>query len=294
MGESDADLPSEGLKLLGKFLRSKRKSIAPEGRGITTNRRRLVPGLSREETAALADIGASWYARLEAGRVPNPSLATMRAIARALQLNAAEETFALQLAGILPQSEPKPDDIAVRPLAALLDGGDLVSMSLWDRYLAPKAWNAVADAMYGLAHYPDPVQRNPIVHLEDPAVMRFFGDEFEPTARNLVGMFRRAYSTGEPTDYARQVYALGSKLATFQKFWGEHLVSDAVSPNGRIVVRHHAVVGKFSALPLDLLMPDEARLRILSPADEESREKFERLRAMGTPFVSEVAVEAAN
>ena len=90
------------LRELGNFLRARRRTISPEENGLPTTRRRLVPGLSRDETAALADIGSSWYARLEAGRVAQPTLATMRAIARALRLDPYEERFVLELAGLLP------------------------------------------------------------------------------------------------------------------------------------------------------------------------------------------------
>jgi transcriptional regulator with XRE-family HTH domain len=88
------------LKTLGLLFREKRRGVTPKECGITTSRRRLSPGLSRAEAAALADIGSSWYARLEAGRVQYPTIATLRAIARVLKLTPDEFQFTLELAAV--------------------------------------------------------------------------------------------------------------------------------------------------------------------------------------------------
>jgi transcriptional regulator with XRE-family HTH domain len=88
------------LKELGDFLRAKRHALSPEQCGIETTRRRLSPGLSRYEAASFANIGSSWYARLEAGRVLHPTPATMRALARALQLTRSEARHMFALAGL--------------------------------------------------------------------------------------------------------------------------------------------------------------------------------------------------
>jgi transcriptional regulator with XRE-family HTH domain len=94
------------LKALGLLLREKRRDITPKECGITTSRRRLSPGLSRAEAAALADIGSSWYARLEAGRVQYPTIATLRAIAGVLKLSPAEFQLALELAAVAEAESP--------------------------------------------------------------------------------------------------------------------------------------------------------------------------------------------
>jgi transcriptional regulator with XRE-family HTH domain len=274
------------LKVLGKFLRAKRRSLLPEECGVNTHRRRLSPGLSREETAVLAHIGASWYARLEAGRVPHPSLATMRAVSSALQLSPPEVTFAFELAGILTTNQPETQVVAtLGPISELLRSDDLVSMSIWGRYLAPIGWNLVGDAMYQFSRHANRVLRNPIVRLEDPEVVQFFGDAYDDYARSVVGLFRRGYSAGDLTPYGAEVFELGSKLATFRKYWDEHVVTDSVTVPGQQFVRHHPVVGSFSAIPIDLMLPEQQGfLRVLSAADEESRAKFLQLRALGRKY----------
>jgi transcriptional regulator with XRE-family HTH domain len=278
----------QGLKILGEFLRAKRYRTPPAERGIQTSSRRRLPGLSREEIASLADIGTSWYARLEAGHIPQPTLGTMRAVSQALRLNETETAFAFELAGIYTSeaggvSQPR----GANPIAEMLSGTGLVSMSLWDRFWGTIAWNAIADAMFQLSQFQDRVQRNPLVRIETEFATTFFGADYESWARNIVGTFRRAYSTGELTPYAEQVFQLASKLETFRKYWDQHVVTDASTPHGIVITRHHPEVGTFSAVPIDLAVPEQqAFIRILSPANEDSRAKFEALKAIGQDFSS--------
>jgi transcriptional regulator with XRE-family HTH domain len=282
----NVDSPDGRLKVLGSFLRAKRRSILPEAYGITTSRRRLAPGLSREETATLANLGASWYARLEAGHVPQPSLSTMRAVSQALRLSPIEVSFAFELAGILATDSAKDDPVdASGPISEMLSSLDLVAMSLWDRFLAPIGWNALGDAMYRFSSYANRVERNPVVRIDDEFTKGFFGDAYEAYARSIVGMFRRAYSTGELTPYAHEVFERGHESERFRRYWNEHVVADSATPPGERIVRHHPTVGTFSAVPIDLMLPKtKAFLRILSAADGDSREKFKVLAATGRVF----------
>jgi transcriptional regulator with XRE-family HTH domain len=277
--------------VLGQFLRAKRRRIAPNSRGMSSTRRRLVAGLSREETAALADIGASWYARLEAGRVPNPTLGTMRAVAQALQLSSAETSFVYELAGLIaPNATDTGALAAAQPLIELLRGNGLVAgMTLWDRFMMPVAWNAISDGMYLFSTFDNAIDRHPLVRLDSEFALNFFGDDYEPWARNAVGIFRRSYSTGEPPAYAREVFERAETRPSFRRFWGEHLVADSVTPYGTTFVRHHPLVGTFSASAIDLAVPEQqGHLRIISPADADAREKLERLRERGIAFSGEL------
>jgi transcriptional regulator with XRE-family HTH domain len=285
--EKTGDNPNpQSLKVLGEFLRARRYEIVPAERGIRASSRRRLPGLSREEVASSADMGTSWYARLEAGHVPRPTLMTMRAVTQSLGLNATETNFAFRLAGIYTAdlSETAPLRGGT-PISEMLSGTGMVAMSLWDKYWGPIAWNAIWDAMFQMSLYPDRVQRNAVVRLETDFAKTFFGADYEKWARSVVGMFRRAYSTGEPSPYAEQVYQLANKLETFRKYWDQHVVADAATPHGVIITRHHPEVGQFSAIPIDLALPEQqAFIRILSPADEEARAKFELLKTNGMDF----------
>jgi transcriptional regulator with XRE-family HTH domain len=274
---------AHSLKVLGQFLRAKRHRIVADP---PSRRRRIQPGLSRDEAATLANIGTSWYARLEAGRIPVPTLSTMRGVSQALQLKPAEVLFALELSGLLPADLLEAQPLVRHdPVVEMICGTGMLSMSLWDKYLAPTGWNAIADAMFLFSECPDRLSRNPVLRLEDEVVLKFFGADYENVARSLVGMFRRAYSTGEPTPYAHAVYERASELAIFRKYWDEHVVADAATSHGQSITRYHPEVGTFSAIPIDLAVPEPHLLvRILSPADDASRAKFEKLKTLGRNY----------
>ncbi len=282
-GKSRAD-----LRALGDFLRAKRRTVEPGQNGISRARRRLVPGLSRDEAASLADIGTSWYARLEAGRVAKPTLSTIRAVSTALQLNDAEQYFVLNLAGLLPRiSNGAPASETLSPLVALIANREPVSLSLWDRFLSPLGWNDVADAMYGFSETNSELERHPIVRLSNEQTIAFFGPHFETYARNLVGMFRRAFTGGEPTAHAREVYAIALTIPVFQKYWDQQVVADAVTDSEAPFVRHHWLVGDYTAMSTELLTHDDGvLLRIVAAADDQSRAKFALLAARGTSSVT--------
>jgi len=50
---------------LADFLRSRRERITPEEVGLPSGVRRRTPGLRREEVAALAGVGLSWYTSIK-------------------------------------------------------------------------------------------------------------------------------------------------------------------------------------------------------------------------------------
>jgi transcriptional regulator with XRE-family HTH domain len=78
---------------LRHFLVAARARISPQSLGLPTSRRRQVPGLRREEVAALIGVSEEWYARFESGRA-QLSLKALRRLASVLQLDAlASEAF---------------------------------------------------------------------------------------------------------------------------------------------------------------------------------------------------------
>ena len=84
---------------LRRFLQDRRSRITPDDVGITPFGRRRVPGLRREEVAALAGIGISWYTALEAGDANGVSEQTVLSVANALRLSTSERNYLLTLTG---------------------------------------------------------------------------------------------------------------------------------------------------------------------------------------------------
>src|SRR5579884_4127124 len=86
-------------KELSDFLRTRRARISPTDVGLLNGSRRRTPGLRREEVALLANIGVTWYTRLEQGLPINVSPDVLSSIADALKLDAYEREHLFVLAG---------------------------------------------------------------------------------------------------------------------------------------------------------------------------------------------------
>lgn len=78
---------SNDRNYLAEFLRARRELLQPEEVGLPRDDVRRVPGLRREELAALAGISVDYYLRLEQGRDHQPSEQVLSALGRALQLD---------------------------------------------------------------------------------------------------------------------------------------------------------------------------------------------------------------
>lgn len=101
-----------------EFLTSRRAKITPDQAGLSAyGTRRRVPGLRREEVAALAGVSVEYYAQLERGAARGVSDDVLHAIAGALQLDDAERTHLFDLARTASarSSRRRPTPPRVRP-----------------------------------------------------------------------------------------------------------------------------------------------------------------------------------
>src|ERR1700744_5617323 len=79
---------------LSEVLVAKRSALDPAALGVAASAsQRRVRGLRREELAALAGVSVDYYTRLEQGRPISPSDAVLDALATALRLDRAEQTY---------------------------------------------------------------------------------------------------------------------------------------------------------------------------------------------------------
>jgi len=136
---------------LSEFLTRHRKKLTPGDVGLPATERRRTPGLRREEVAALAGVGLTWYTWFEQGRDIQVSEKFLLSVAYALKLDDAECSHLFLLAHRRP---PPPEahqwDSVTANIQQLLD--DLprpayVQNLRWDVV----GWNAAADALFGFA-----------------------------------------------------------------------------------------------------------------------------------------------
>ncbi len=74
-----------------EFLMSRRANLTPEQAGLPVSGHRRVEGLRRDAVAMLADVSPEYYAKIERGHLAGVSDAVLESVARALQLDDAEQ-----------------------------------------------------------------------------------------------------------------------------------------------------------------------------------------------------------
>lgn len=222
---------------MGAFLRRRRGRLAPEAVGFAVVGRRRVPGLRREELAQLAGVSADYYIRVEQDRV-RPSDDVLRALARALDLDATERAHLLRLARGDDASAAGPPD-AVRPgVRALLDRLEPGVAFVLSPRMDVLAWTRTADHLYGLsgADIERNLARRAFLAREQYAMC-------SELAAETVGYLRRqAGLLPGDAELQRLIGELAMSSPTFAELWSRGDVNDPVA--GRKTI-WHPDVGRF-------------------------------------------------
>jgi transcriptional regulator with XRE-family HTH domain len=228
-----------------QFLASRRARISPQSVGLpVAGRKRRVPGLRREEVAALAGLSVDYYIRLERGAIVSASDSVLQAVARALQLDPAEQAHLLDLARAARPSAPRPrrrPPAAIDPhVQAVLDAMAGVPALVRTATLDLIATNALAHALYSELYDDDqPAAPNAArFTFLDPRARQFWPD-WDEVADDLIAHLRAAASPLDPalTDLVGE---LSTRSDEFRTLWARH----DVRARGRGAHRfRHPVVG---------------------------------------------------
>ena len=129
-----------------------RKMLKPADVGLPTTGGRRTPGLRREEVAALAGVGLTWYTWFEQGRDIQVSESFLLKVSKALKLDDAACSHLFLLAHRRPpplEARQWPTiDPLVQQLLDDLPGRPAYVINLrWDVI----AWNAAADRLFDLS-----------------------------------------------------------------------------------------------------------------------------------------------
>ena len=209
---------------LSEFLRARREQLKPGEFGLPTVGRRHTKGLRREEVAALAGIGLTWYTWFEQGRDIRVSSAFLDNLARALRLNPTERSYLFFLAGHHSNEREAIDSLAVAPsLRRLIEGLGPRPAYLKNMRWDVLAWNDAARFVFGDFADIAPERRN-IVWLTFTE-SRFRGSmaDWETDARRLIARFRADYSKISNDGLLRQLLAeLEAASADFRRLWHAH------------------------------------------------------------------------
>lgn len=207
---------------LAAFLRACRERLLPEDLGLPSGGRRRTPGLRREEVAALAGVGLTWYTWLEQGRDIGVSANFLDNLARVLKLDAAERRHLFLLAHERLPAEPGISWCVLPPLVRRLmhdlPHPAFVLNLRWDVL----GFNGLADNLLGLGAYPDG-QRNLLWQMfTNPDLHARFAP-WEPQALEMLSSFRRDFArAAEGTDIHEMAHELKRVSPEFKMWWEQH------------------------------------------------------------------------
>jgi transcriptional regulator with XRE-family HTH domain len=266
---------------LAGFLRSRREALRPSEVGLPEGGRRRTPGLRREEVAALAGVGATWYTWLEQARDVRASREVLDAIADALRLTPAERRHLLLLGRGEDVPIEGPSDEVVSPtLRRLVENLGPNPAQVLGRRWDILAWNdAFATIMGDPAERP-PEDRNSVWLLFTDPWRRQLASDWEHSARRVLARFRAdaARHVGDPA-FEAMVERLRAASPEARRWWKRHEVAGdddgrklLIHPEaGRMVFEH--VVFRPGAAP-------EMRVTMYTPMpDEDTPAKLARLMA---------------
>jgi transcriptional regulator with XRE-family HTH domain len=257
---------------LSDFLRTRRAKVMPSDVGFADGARRRTPGLRREEVALLANIGTTWYTRLEQGLPINVSVDVLDGIARALRLTTDERRHLYLLAGVsmppAPQEEERVSDLVLRVLHSLDPSPAYIRGRRWDVL----AWNRAADALSDFSSTSGP-SRNTVWRLfRDPGMPCRLGDP-GCMQRRAVANFR-AVAAKYPNDpsFLELIDDLKMNSAEFRELWAQHDVMGAVEGLKRYV---HPDLGELTLDYTAFELPGDGDIRMIvltaAPGSESER-----------------------
>lgn len=256
---------------VGEFLRTKRAALKPSDLGLPTISQRRVAGLRREEVAAAAAMGVTWYTWLEQGRDIQVSSEMLQRIARALLLSPTETTYLFDLAG-----KPAPEIREATPrlqatIKSLLDGYTAGPAFVMDELFNIKEFNALADLIYRFEGYDGPRRRNMFWRdFIDPFRRQLYVPWLE-NVTNAVGLLRSAYARrkGEPK-IEELVKDLCDASAEFTRLWDASRQRGPSSYAPAEVHLHVPNFGdlKFISVTLIIVTYPDWLLVLMSPTNE--------------------------
>jgi transcriptional regulator with XRE-family HTH domain len=270
---------------LSDFLRTRRAKIVPSDVGLADGARRRTPGLRREEVALLANIGTTWYTRLEQGLPINVSADVLAAISRALRLTSDERRHLYLLAGlpltIAPHDEERVSELTLRVLHALDPSPAYVRGRRWDLL----AWNRSADALADFSSATG-MKRNIVWRIfRDEDSQCRYGD-LKCVMRRCVANFR-AVAAKYPDDpsFSELIEELRANSPDFRQLWAEH---DVLGSTEGLKHFLHPELGELILDYTGFELPGDGDMRMVVMTAEPGSESERKLR-----LLSEIGSTAA-
>lgn len=264
--------------LLGEFLRARRELVLPAERGLPDSGRRRVPGLRREEVAALSGISPEYYVRLERGRDRHPSRSVVDALAGALGLDDDSTAYLTSLAAVDPRPPARPARDAVpAEVQRLLDSMSGVPAFVFGPFLDVLAHNRLLAALH---HVPPPSNMVRHVFLED-ASRAIYPDWDEVAAETVAALRAAAVGYTDDRRLAALVGELSLKSPDFRRLWARHAVRTKTTGRKRLLSTVGPVTVSWQTLSV-AAAPGQTIVTYFG-ADPASEAALSRLAAVTAP-----------
>ncbi|WP_413043856.1 helix-turn-helix transcriptional regulator [Pseudomonas sp. YJ42] len=276
---------------LADFLRHRRERISPEEVGLPAGKRRRTPGLRREEVAALAGVGLSWYTWLEQGRDIGVSAQFLENLSRTLRLDATERRYLFLLAHQRLPPEPGKTWCVVPPVVhRLMDDLPLRPAYVLNLRWDVLAWNAAADQVFGFSSFPAE-RRNLLWLLFTAPSMRALLDPWAEQALQILSSFRRDFvRAAQDPDIGALVKDLEKVDTDFRTWWRQQDIHGACQG-----IRHFQIgeVGHVVFDHTSLTIDVDRDLRLVYYAAKQGHPQSTRFEQwLALPMSEESASEA--
>ncbi|NNN35478.1 helix-turn-helix domain-containing protein [Streptomyces sp. S3(2020)] len=265
---------------LAAFLRHRREHITPEQVGLPRGRRRRTPGLRREEVAHLSAVGVTWYTWLEQARDIQVSIQVLDALARTLLLDPSERAHLFQLAGAADPTPATSCPSITPALRQVIEQMEPIPACVQNSRYDILAYNRTYGLLLCDLDAVPPEDRNCMVLCYTNEEWAGSIVHLEETRRLMAARLRASMANhlAEPA-WKMLLKRLRTESPEFREAWDRHEVVSHRTKRKEFLNPH---VGRVSVVHTDLwLGPDLGpRLVTYTPADEESRERLERLHAI--------------
>ncbi|TCO54924.1 helix-turn-helix transcriptional regulator [Actinocrispum wychmicini] len=260
---------------LGDYLKARRAGVKPEDVDLPPGGTRRVPGLRREEVAAMAGLSVDYYTRLEQGREQHPSPSVLNSLARVLRLGPDAQRYLFAIATQGPPVPPVRRQLSPNLLRLVNDWTDHPAL-ITDPCHNIVVANHLGRAIYGGHQHSDNLAR--LVFL-DPAGRTFYRN-WNNVAGTIVASIRAAASN--PAVNAELMALVGEltvRSEEFSKRWAKAEVLEKTS--GQSFLRH-PIVGDLD-LTYETFKPNGAPdLQLKIYRAEKGSEMSEKLTMLGS------------
>lgn len=267
---------------LSDFLKSRRARISPTSVGLPNGRRRLTPGLRREELADLAGVGLTWYTWLEQGRDIRVSAEVLNRIATALKLESAERIHLFRLAGHEPPARESAAEVLSPRLRRVLDAWDPYPAHITGRRRDLVGCNRASELVHMWSQLPVDRQ-NVLWALFMLPMARRLHPDWEQQVPVAVAALRAeaGRDLGDP-DYQALINELVRGSPEFAALWARHDVRGRLEGSK---LYDHPQLGRleFEYTPFEITEQPSLRLYLFTPANKNTEAKLRAAMEIPAP-----------